>query len=105
MHIPNLISQAEFSDAGPNRKTLYETPELVSILVSLKGGQEIPPHILPSEIVMQVVSGEGSFYKGNEMPDVKEGALVVCGPNEPHGIKAKTDMVVLIAKVPGNARA
>ena len=105
MHIPNLISLAEFSDAGPNKKVLYDTPELKSILVSLKSGQDIPAHTTSSEVVMHVVSGEGSFYKGSDVPDVKEGALVVCGPNEPHGIKAKTDMVVLVAKVPGDARA
>jgi quercetin dioxygenase-like cupin family protein len=101
MHIPDLASQAEFSDAGPNKKVLYETPELTSILISLKGGQNIPAHTLASEVIMHVVSGEGSFYTGSGTPEVKEGSLVVCGPNEPHGIMAKTDMVVLVAKVAG----
>lgn len=101
MHIPNLASQAEFSDAGPNKKVLYETPELTSILISLKGGQEIPAHTLSSEVIMHVVSGEGSFYTGSGTSEVKEGSLVVCGPNEPHGIVAKTRMVVLVAKVAG----
>lgn len=101
MHIPDLASQAEFSDVGPNKKILYETPELTSILISLKVGQEIPAHTLSSEVIMHVVSGEGRFYTGSGTPEVKEGALVVCGPNEPHGIMAKTDMVVLVAKVAG----
>ena len=101
MHIPNLLGQAEFSDAGPNKKVLYETPELTSILISLKGGQEIPAHTLSSEVIMHVISGEGSFYTGSGTSEVKEGSLVVCGPNEPHGIVAKTNMVVLVAKVAG----
>ena len=101
MDIPNLLSQAEFSDAGPNKKVLYETPELTSILISLKGGQEIPAHTLSSEVIMHVVSGEGSFYTSSGTSEVKEGSLVVCGPDEPHGIMAKTGMVVLVAKVAG----
>src|SRR4030065_2632626 len=101
MHIPDLASQAEFSDAGPNKKVLFETPELTSILISLKGRQEIPAHTLSSEVIMHVISGEGSFYTGSGTSEVKEGSLVVCGPNEPHGIVAKTDMVVLVAKVEG----
>lgn len=101
MHIPDIASHAEFSNAGPNKKVLYETPVLTSILVSLKGGQEIPAHTLPSEVIMHVVSGEGSFYTGSGTQEVKEGSLVVCGPDEPHGIKAKADMVVLVAKAAG----
>lgn len=101
MHIPDLASQAEFSDVGPNKKVLYETPELTSILISLKGGQEIPAHTLSSEVIMHVVSGEGSFYTSSGTSEVKEGSLVVCGPDEPHGIMAKTGMVVLVAKVAG----
>lgn len=101
MHIQNLAGLAEFSDAGPNKKVIYETPELTSILISLKGGQEIPPHVLPSEVIMHVVSGEGSFHTGSGTPGVKEGSLVVCGPNEPHGIKAGTNMIVLVAKAAG----
>ena len=101
MHIPDLASQAEFSDAGPNKKVLYETPGLTSILVSLKGGQEILTHTLPSEVIMHVVSGEGSFHTGSGTSEVKEGSLVVCAADEPHGIVAKTNMVVLVAKVAG----
>ena len=101
MHIPNLISLAEFSDAGPNKKVLAETPELTTILISLKGGQEIPAHFITSEIIMHVVSGDGVFYKGDGSPVVKTGSLVVFGPDEPHGVKAKTDMVVLVVKVHG----
>lgn len=100
MHIANLLSQAEFSDAGPNKKVLYDSPELTGILVALKGGQEIPAHSAPYEVVMYVVSGEGFFHKGDQTPAVKPGSLTVFGSDEPHGIKAKSDMVVLIAKVP-----
>lgn len=101
MHIQDLAGQAVFSDEGPNKRILYESPELTSILVSLKAGQELPAHALASEVVMHVVSGEGFFYTGSGTPAVKEGALVVCKPNEPHGIIAKTDMIALVAKVPG----
>lgn len=101
MHIPDITSLAEFSDKGPNKKVLYETPVLTSILVSLKGGQEIPAHTLKAEVIMHVVTGEGSFHTVSGAQAVKEGALVVCAPNEPHGIMAKTDMVVLVAKVAG----
>lgn len=105
MHIPNLISQAKFSDAGPNKKVLFDSPELTGILVSLKGGIEIPPHSAPFEVVMHVVSGEGSLYKGTRTHEVKSGALTVFGSEEPHGIKAKSDMVVLVAKVPSAFKA
>jgi quercetin dioxygenase-like cupin family protein len=99
MHIPNLISQAEFSDEGPQRKAIYDAPEMRSVLFSLKSGQEVKPHIVSSEVVMYVISGEGSFRVGSETPDVKGGSLVVCKPNEAHGIMAKSDMVVLVAIV------
>lgn len=102
MFIPNLLSLAEFSDSGPNKKVLYDTPELNSILVSLKSGQEIPPHSIPSQVIMHVVSGEGSFRKGSGTHEVKSGSLAVCGSNEAHGIRAKSDMVVLVTKVPSD---
>lgn len=99
MHIPNLGSQAGFSDAGPNKKVLFDSPELTAILVSLKSGQEILPHSTSAEVVMHVVSGEGNIHKRDQTHEVKSGALTVFGFQEPHGIKAKSDMTVLVAKV------
>lgn len=98
MHIPELAAQAEFSDVGPKKKVLYETPALTTMLVALRGGHEIPAHTVNSEVVMHVIKGEGSFYTGSGTHEVKEGNLVVCAPDEPHGIAAKTDMIVLVAK-------
>lgn len=99
MHINDLAAQAEFSDAGPKKKVLCETSSLTSILVALRGGHEIPAHTVGSEVVMHVIKGEGSFYTGSGTQEVKEGSLVVCAPDEPHGISAKSDMIVLVAKV------
>ncbi len=99
MHIANLAGQAVFSDSGPNKKVLFDSPELKAILVSLKSGQEILPHSTSDEIVMHVISGDGNIHKRDQSPAVNPGALTVFGFQEPHGVKAKTNMTVLVTKV------
>lgn len=100
--VVELSELVEYSEEYPISKLVYDSSKARVVLFCLDKGQEIPPHMSTSEVVMQVIEGEGSFLAGDEEHAAKRGTVVACASREPHGMKAAKDkrMVILAAIVP-----
>jgi quercetin dioxygenase-like cupin family protein len=72
------------------------------ILFCFEPGQELPVHShdVDSEVFLCVLEGEGSFIGGEKDIPAKRGSLLVSPVSEPHGIRAKTRMKVLVGIAP-----
>jgi quercetin dioxygenase-like cupin family protein len=49
---------------------------------------------------MVVIEGEGEFLGDNNSLPAKTGDMLVADISEPHGVKAKTDMRVIVTIAP-----
>lgn len=96
----NLKDYVEFSKEKYVSKILYDCDKVRMVLFCLEKGQEVHPHTVKPQVIMLVISGEGSLIVGNKTYAVKPDSVVVCESMEAHGIKADDRMVVLASIVP-----
>jgi len=97
-----VLKEAEFSPSRPVSKLLYDSDAMRVVVFGLLPGQEIPPHTVPSRVVLHMVQGKGAFLTGSGEQPAHTGAFVITEPNEPHGLKAaeKTVLLAVIAPRP-----
>lgn len=100
MEAVNLLERISFLPDGPKKELLFDSEKMRVILFNLEKGQEIPPHTSTSEVLMYVVKGRGQFFVGDDVEEVEEGSLVVCKPEESHGMSATDRMTVLAVVAP-----
>ena len=70
------------------------------VLFGLKAGQEVRPHSVKPKVIMFLISGKGFFNAGEREKESEEGTIVICEPDEAHGMRALQQMIVLAAIIP-----
>lgn len=92
-----------FRDEGAKMYLVHESPHFKIINFNFKAGQTLPVHShdIEGQLSILVVEGEGEFLAGNDksMP-ARTGDLLISDIAEPHGIRAATDMRVLVTIAP-----
>jgi len=51
-------------------------------------------------VSMVILEGEGDFLGGEAPVPAKKGDVLVCNIDEPHGLRAKTDLRLLVTIAP-----
>jgi quercetin dioxygenase-like cupin family protein len=64
-------------------------------------GQELSAHTAPFPAILYFAKGEAALTLGDEHKDAAEGTLVHMAAHLPHGIKAKTEVVMLLVMLKG----
>ncbi len=102
MKFVDLKQVDQFMADKPYRELLYDSPNLRMLAFNFEPGQELPIHSHPadSEVAIQVLEGEGAFTGGDQEVPAKVGSLLICKVSEPHGVRAKTRMRVLVTIAP-----
>ena len=96
----NLFEELDFDAGHPGKKLIHNSENMRVVRFCLKAGQEIEPHTAEPEVLMLTLKGKGVFTVGEKKFDVSAGSMAVCRSKEPHGIKAKEDMVVMAVIAP-----
>lgn len=82
---------------------VHESPYFKIINFNFKAGQMLPihSHNIEGQLSILVLEGEGEFLTSpeNTMP-ARPGDLLVSDIAEPHGVRAKTDMRILVTIAP-----
>lgn len=99
-----LDKTREFSEGGMKRFFLVETSPYFKIInFNLAAGATFPVHShdLDGELSILVIEGNG-FFLGDEDAEIpaKEGDMLVSEIREPHGVKAETDMRIIVTIAP-----
>jgi len=92
-----------FRDQGPQMFLVHESPYLKVINFNFKAGQELPVHRheVEGQLTILVLEGEGAFLGADgAVMAAKAGDLLVCDIAEPHGVRADTEMRVLVTIAP-----
>lgn len=99
----SLAESREFKDSGFARFLLHDSPYFRVLNFNLAAGQVFPVHSHPAEgqLTIHVVEGEGEFLADNDesMPAVT-GDILVSDISEPHGVRAGTDMRIVVTIAP-----
>lgn len=99
----NLYEANDFGETAFKRLLVHDSPYFKILNFNFKAGQELPihSHDLEGQVSLVVIEGEGEFLgkDGASLP-AKAGDVVVSEISEPHGLKAKTDLRLLVTIAP-----
>ncbi|MDY0039333.1 MAG: cupin domain-containing protein [Desulforhabdus sp.] len=99
----SLFSANDFSDKAFKRLLVHDSPYFKILNFNFKADQELPihSHDIEGEVSIAVIEGSGEFLgKDGATIPAQAGDVLVCEISEPHGVRAKSDMRVLVTIAP-----
>lgn len=100
----DLNTTREFTEGAMKRFFLVEdSPNFKIINFNLAAGATFPVHShdLDGELSILVIEGEGHFLgEGDEEMPAKTGEMLISQIREPHGVRATTDMRIIVTIAP-----
>ncbi len=102
-YIPNLSGHGSVPDRSILSSTLQNDDRSKFILFRFAPGQELSAHTAPFPASLYLVSGEATIRLGEDVVEAAAGAFVYMPPKMEHGIKAKTEVVMLLTMIKGVA--
>jgi len=98
----SVFDKAEFTASSFHSFLVHDSEYFKIMNFNFKAGQSLPVHShdIEGQLSIVVLSGEGEFLaKDNAIP-AKAGDILISDIAEPHGIRATTDMRVLVTIAP-----
>ncbi|MGA9756091.1 MAG: cupin domain-containing protein [Desulfobaccales bacterium] len=101
MNLIDLAKVDKFTADKPYRELLYDSPNLRVLAFNFEPGQELPVHSHPadSDVALLILEGEGEFTGAHAMP-ARAGQTQIMPVAEPHGLKAHTQIRLLVFIAP-----
>jgi quercetin dioxygenase-like cupin family protein len=103
MRKTNLYEANDFNEKAFSRLLVHDSPYFKILNFNFKAGQELPihSHDIEGQVSLVVIEGEGEFLgKDNLSIPAKTGDVLVSEISEPHGLRAKTDLRLLVTIAP-----
>ena len=98
-----VFKENSFDARSMKNFLVHESPYMKVINFNFKAGQELPihSHDIEGQVVISVLEGRGQFLgDGGKTLDADVGDVLISDINEPHGIRAVSDMRVLVTIAP-----
>jgi quercetin dioxygenase-like cupin family protein len=99
----SMFEENSFKDSGLSRLLVHDSPYFKILNFNFKAGQELPlhSHDIEGEVSIAVLEGKGEFLADkDETFAAGPGDVLISQIAEPHGLKAKSDMRVLVTIAP-----
>ena len=98
----NLYEENDFSEKAFKKLLVHDSPYFKILNFNFKAGQELPIHSHDEEgqVSITVLEGEGEFLGKDTSLSAHTGDVLICDISEPHGVRAKSDMRVLVTIAP-----
>jgi quercetin dioxygenase-like cupin family protein len=97
------FKEGKFSEKGMGKFVIHDSPFLRVINFNFKNGQEmgIHSHDVDGQLSIVVLEGQGEFLgkDGATLP-ANTGDVLISDIREPHGIRAKSEMRVVVTIAP-----
>ena len=98
-----VFEEAGFKDTALNQYLVHDSPYFKIINFNFRAGQELPIHAhdIEGQLSIAVLEGSGSFLgkDGRTLP-AEPGDVLIADISEPHGLRAASDMRVLVTIAP-----
>jgi quercetin dioxygenase-like cupin family protein len=99
----NIYEANSFSDKSFKRFVVHDSPYFKILNFNFKPGQEMPVHSheIEGQVSIMILEGSGEFLgdAGSSVP-AEAGDILVSEISEPHGLRAKTEMRVIVTIAP-----
>jgi quercetin dioxygenase-like cupin family protein len=99
----SLNEVSGFSSQAFKKVLVHDSPYFKILNFNFKAGQELPVHShdIEGQVSMVILEGKGEFLaKDGSFLPAQQGDVLVCDISEPHGIRATTDLRVLVTIAP-----
>ncbi len=99
----NIIESNDFNDLSLSKFLVHDSPYFKILNFNFRAGQQLPihSHDIDGQLSILVLEGEGEFLGAEDTAiDAKPGDILVADIAEPHGIRAVTDMRVVVTIAP-----
>jgi quercetin dioxygenase-like cupin family protein len=78
---------------------IHDTADVRLVVFRLAAGQAVPVHTSGSTVVLHVLSGSGMVSGADGERQVDPGTVVTYEPREPHGMRATTEELTVLAVI------
>jgi quercetin dioxygenase-like cupin family protein len=99
----NLYEANDFEEKSFKRLLVHDSPYFKILNFNFKAGQSLPVHShdIEGQVSLVVIEGEGEFLgeDGMSLP-ARAGDVLISDISEPHGLKAITDLRLLVTIAP-----
>lgn len=98
----NLHEENDFNEIHMQRLLVHDSPYFKILNFNFKAGQELPVHShdIEGQLSIAVLEGDGEFLGQDTTMPAHSGDVLISDISEPHGVRAKTDMRVLVTIAP-----
>ena len=99
----DLDDSREFSPLGMKSIVLHDSEHFKILNFNLKSSHVFPihSHDLDGQLSILVIEGKGAFLGDNEaIIPAKTGDMLISDIREPHGVRADTDMRIVVTIAP-----
>ena len=94
--LQSLQAEVPVPENGILSRTVYNDDALKVVAFGFSVGQELSAHTAPMAAVLYFVSGEAELTLGTDKQTAQAGTLVHMPPKLPHGVLAKTPVVMML---------
>lgn len=94
--IADLAHEVEPPTDGTLSRTIHQDDHLKAVLFGFAAGQELSEHTAATPAIMHFLSGEADVALGSDSIAAGPGHWIHMPPHLPHGIRAKTPVVMLL---------
>ncbi|MCC7174465.1 MAG: cupin domain-containing protein [Bryobacterales bacterium] len=98
-YLQDLRAHTRVPENGILSQTLQNDDRSKIVLFGFTAGQELSAHTAPFPATLTVLKGEAALRLGEDEREAAEGTFVYMTPYLEHGIKAKTDLVLLLTMI------
>jgi len=83
----------------PATALLHDSADARVVLFRIDPGQQVPVHTSASTVLLMIVSGSGTVVGADGERTVSAGDIVAYDPQEPHGMRADGEQLVIVAVI------
>jgi quercetin dioxygenase-like cupin family protein len=98
-----VYKENDFDEKAMKKLLVHDSPYFKILSFNFKAGQELPIHAheIEGQLSITVLEGTGEFLAkdGATLP-AQPGDVLISDISEPHGVKATTDLRVLVTIAP-----
>ncbi len=99
-HAPEAAAAAVSANAArPATALVHDSADARVVLFRIEPGQQVAEHTSSSTVLLIVISGAGIVSGATGDCDVRTGDIIAYGANEPHGMRANEQPLVLAAVI------
>jgi len=98
-----MFQENDFNDLHMSRLLVHDSPYFKVLNFNFRAGQELPihSHDIEGQLSIAVMEGEGEFLgKEGAVISAHPGDVLISDISEPHGIRATSDLRVLVTIAP-----